>query len=238
LQELREKAIIQDDKSEYLMEPHEKVEINAPGELIYKPVKTAGSDRWGECRNDDQRKTRHRQGYHLMITRRNFLKALVVASVLYPYGKVLAANTVEKSLNLYNIHTDESLDITYYSAGRYDFEALGKINHLLRCHYNNEVKPIDIGVLDLLNDVKTRVGADKEIQIISGYRSPEYNDYLRSIGRNVAKNSYHLRGVAIDFSIQGFSMSALSHVAKSFLAGGVGQYADFVHIDTGPVRYW
>lgn len=70
------------------------------------------------------------------------------------------------------------------------------------------------------------------------YRSPEYDGYLRSIGRNVAKNSFHMRGVAIDFSIQGFSMGSLSRIAKSFLAGGVGQYAEFVHVDTGPVRYW
>jgi uncharacterized protein YcbK (DUF882 family) len=173
-----------------------------------------------------------------MITRRNFLKAMVAASLFYPFGKTLASDNAERILSLYNIHTDESLDISYFSGGRYDFEALDKINHLLRCHYANKVKPIDIAVLDLLCDVKNRIGADKEIQIISGYRSPEYNDYLRSIGRNVAKNSFHMRGVAIDFSIQGFSMGSLSRIAKSFLAGGVGQYAEFVHIDTGPVRYW
>ena len=180
----------------------------------------------------------HAGGYHLMITRRNFLQAIAAASVFYPFRKVLASDNTERRLSLYNIHTDESLDITYFSAGRYDFEALGRINQLLRCHYNNEVKPIDIGVLDLLCDVKNRIGTDKEIQIISGYRSPEYNDYLRSIGRNVAKNSFHMKGIAIDFSIKGFNMSSLSTTAKSFLAGGVGLYPEFVHIDTGPVRYW
>ncbi len=163
---------------------------------------------------------------------------MAAASVLYPFGKVFGSVKAERHLSLYNIHTDESLDISYFSAGSYDFEALDKINYLLRCHYNNTVKPIDIGVLDLLCDVKNRIGADKEIQIISGYRSPEYNDYLRGIGRNVAKNSYHMKGVAIDFSIHGFSMGSLSQAAKSFLAGGVGRYAEFVHIDTGPVRYW
>jgi uncharacterized protein YcbK (DUF882 family) len=173
-----------------------------------------------------------------MITRRHFLKAVAAVSVLYPFGKVFGSDKAEKNLRLYNIHTDESLDVTYFSDGSYDFVALDKINHLLRCHYNNTVKPIDVGVLDLLCQVKDRIGADKEIQIISGYRSPEYNDYLRSIGRNVAKNSYHMKGVAIDFSIPGFSMGSLSRAAKSFFAGGVGQYAEFVHIDTGPVRYW
>jgi len=173
-----------------------------------------------------------------MITRRHFLKAIVAVSVMLPFGKAFGSAKAERSLKLYNIHTDESLDVSYFMAGSYDFEALDKINHLMRCHYTNAVKPIDIGVLDLLCDVKNRIGADKEIHIISGYRSPEYNDYLRGLGRNVAKNSYHMKGIAIDFAIQGFSMRSLSQAAKSFLAGGVGQYAEFVHIDTGPVRYW
>ena len=173
-----------------------------------------------------------------MISRRNFLRAIAAATAFYPFRKIFASTIGDRRLSLYNIHTDESLDITYFSGGRYDFEALGKINYLMRCHYNDKVKPIDVGVLDLLCDIKDRLGADREIQIISGFRSPEYNEHLRSIGRHVAKNSFHMQGVAIDFSIQGFSMGSLSQAAKSFLAGGVGQYAGFVHIDTGPVRYW
>jgi len=173
-----------------------------------------------------------------MISRRNFLRTIAAAAAFYPFRKIFASTIGDRRLSLYNIHTDESLDITYFSGGRYDFEALGKINYLMRCHYNDKVKPIDVGVLDLLCDIKDRLGADREIQIISGFRSPEYNEHLRSIGRHVAKNSFHMQGVAIDFSIQGFSMSSLSRTAKSFLAGGVGRYPEFVHIDTGPVRYW
>jgi len=173
-----------------------------------------------------------------MISRRSFLKAIAAATTFYPSGKVFASTIRERRISLYNIHTDECLDITYFSGGRYFFDALDKINHLMRCHYNNTVKTMDIGVLDLLCDIKDRLGVDREIQVISGYRSPEYNDYLRSVGRHVAKNSFHMQGVAIDFSIQGFSMSSLSRTAKSFLAGGVGRYPEFVHIDTGPVRYW
>ena len=173
-----------------------------------------------------------------MITRRNFLQVIAAAAVFYPFRKVLASDNPERRLSLYNIHTDESLDITYFSEGRYDFEALGKINHLLRCHYNNHVKTIDTGVLDLLCDVKAGLALTRRIQIISGYRSPEYNDYLRGLGRHVAKNSLHMKGLAIDFSIKGFNTSSLSKTAKSFFAGGVGHYPEFVHIDTGPVRYW
>lgn len=173
-----------------------------------------------------------------MISRRIFIKTLVSAAVFYPLNKAFASLKPDRSLNMYNIHTGESLDITYAQDGRYDVDALEKINYLLRCHYTNRVKTIDVGVLDLLCEIKDRIGTDEQIKIISGYRSPEYNEYLRSIGRHVAKHSYHMRGLAIDFTFHGFKNSRLSHVAKSFYAGGVGTYDEFVHIDTGPVRYW
>jgi uncharacterized protein YcbK (DUF882 family) len=173
-----------------------------------------------------------------VISRRTFIKTLVTAAVFYPFNRAFALRRPDRSLDMYNIHTGESLDITYAVDGRYDVDALDKINYLLRCHYTNKVKPIDVGVLDLLCEIKDTLGTDEQIRIISGYRSPEYNEYLRSIGRHVAKHSYHMRGVAIDFTLPGFRNSKLSHVAKSFYAGGVGTYNEFVHIDTGPVRYW
>jgi uncharacterized protein YcbK (DUF882 family) len=93
-------------------------------------------------------------------------------------------------------------------------------------------------VLDLLSDIKDIVGKEKEIQIISGYRSIAYNELLISQGRNVSRNTLHLQGLAIDFSIEGVSNKGLSRIAKSFSAGGVGKYPEFVHIDVGRVRYW
>jgi uncharacterized protein YcbK (DUF882 family) len=176
-----------------------------------------------------------------MISRRNFLRAFLTASIVYPVAanKAFAARKTERALHLHNIHTDEELSVRYYRDGIYDFEAIEKINYLLRCHYTDEVKPIDIGVLDLLCDVKDNiVTGDRRIEIISGYRSPAYNEYLMSIGRHVAKKSYHLKGKAIDFSIPGIRKRKLCKTAKSFVSGGVGKYADFIHIDTGPVRYW
>jgi uncharacterized protein YcbK (DUF882 family) len=175
-----------------------------------------------------------------LISRRRFLKTALAASAVLPFGAAgaFAAQKTERSLNLYNIHTDESLDICYYSAGRYDYEALERINYLLRCHYTNEVKTIAVGVLDLLSDIKDIVAKDKQLKIISGYRSPEYNEYLRELGRHVARNSYHLRGLAIDFAVEGADTKKIAYIAKSFDSGGVGKYPDFVHIDVGPVRYW
>jgi len=173
-----------------------------------------------------------------MISRRAFIQGLAAAAILCSYTKALGSVPLERALSLYNVHTDEDLDVTYFSDGSYDYEALGKINHLMRCHHADEVKPIDTGVLDLLCDIKDRLHKDRRIEIISGYRSVEYNEYLRLRSRKVARDSYHMQGLAIDFSISGMSKKTLSGIAKSFYAGGVGKYRQFVHIDVGPIRYW
>ncbi len=173
-----------------------------------------------------------------MISRRNFLKAFVGGMTIYPFKNVIALQKTERVLDMYNIHTGESLDIKYYDSGIYDPKGLDEINYFLRCHYTDDVKDIDIGVLDFLYGIKETVGKDKEVQIISGYRSEKYNRYLRSLGRNVSRNSLHLLGLALDFRIPGISNDKLSKIARAFHAGGVGRYPEFVHIDTGPVRNW
>ena len=173
-----------------------------------------------------------------MISRRRFLKGIVAGAAFFSFGNVFAAINNEKVLNMHNVHTGERLSIKYCSWGGYDADALDRINHFLRCHYTNEVKEIDPNLLDLLCEIKSRVNSDKEIQIISGYRSPAYNGHLVNQGRNVSRNSLHLKGLAIDFAIEGIGNNTLSALAKSFAVGGVGKYPDFVHIDVGRVRYW
>jgi uncharacterized protein YcbK (DUF882 family) len=163
---------------------------------------------------------------------------MAIAALACSTGDAFGLTKKERSLNLCNIHTSERLDITYSSSGVYDKAALNEINRLMRCHFNNEMKPIDVRVLDLLCDIKDRIGKDKEVLIISGYRSPAYNDYLRKHGNGVAGNSLHLQGLAIDFRIPKVDMGKLTTLARSYHAGGVGKYRDFVHIDAGRVRYW
>jgi uncharacterized protein YcbK (DUF882 family) len=173
-----------------------------------------------------------------MISRRNLLKALFSIAALYPLRNAFAFTKADRYLHLYNIHTTERLATKYYASGTYDYDAINKINYLMRCHYTNQIMPIDVKVLDLLCDIKDTVGKDREVHVISGYRSHAYNEYLRSIGREVVKNSLHLYGLAIDFLIPGISSDELSNIAKSFSSGGVGKYPEFVHIDVGRVRYW
>lgn len=157
--------------------------------------------------------------------------------VLYAQDLFAAAKPV-RMLNVYNIHTGERLHLKYSKKGLVRHDDIKKLNYFMRCHYTDEIKPIPPKLINLLCGIKDRLSPGREIHIISGYRSPEYNEYLRLSGHQVAKESMHLYGLALDFAIPGVRTKKISRVAKRFAAGGVGHYSDFVHIDLGRVRYW
>lgn len=124
--------------------------------------------------------------------------------------------------------------------GRYDARALAAIDHILRCHYSGLAARMDVGVLEFLNAVDRRLGGDREIHVISGFRSPEYNNWLIRHGHGVAQRSLHLVGKAIDVRFPGVPLGAVRDAARALGLGGVGYYpaSDFVHVDSGPLRYW
>ncbi len=175
----------------------------------------------------------------MRISRRTFCAGLITAAATLAGRRSPAAPVSEvRRLCLEDAHTEETIDLVYREGDRYDREALVTLNRFFRCHYRDEVVAMDPGALDLLCDLWHATGGDRRVRVISGYRSPAYNEYLRGRGRGVAKNSQHLQGKAIDFLIPGLSNRKLASLARSLAAGGVGSYPTFVHIDTGPVRSW
>ncbi len=182
----------------------------------------------------------------LPASRRSFLKAslLTTLAFLHP-GKARASFSPEKQpsgrLNLYNIHTGEKINTTYRDHdGQYNTQAIKELNWLLRCHHTNEQHPIDLQTLDFLDLINTRLGRNNEVHVISGFRSPEYNNQLLRLGHKVAKHSLHLEGRALYIRIPGTALPTLQRTALSFRIGGVGYYPseDFVHIDSGAFRTW
>jgi uncharacterized protein YcbK (DUF882 family) len=170
-----------------------------------------------------------------MHDRRHFLKALVGGLASLAVSPAWAVGSPRR-LSLHHVHTGEDLDLECGVAG-FGPDALSRIDHFLRCHYTNEVAAIDPATVELLSGIQERL-ACRRIRIISGYRSPTYNELLRRQGRGVASGSLHLKGLAIDFAVPGIGTDEVFEVARSFRRGGVGKYPDFVHIDSGRVRYW
>ena len=176
----------------------------------------------------------------ISVSRRRLLKASLAGSVLAvaPLSGVWAAN--ERRLSLYNLHTGERVSQPYWMGGEYLPESLSAINNVLRDHRSGEVYPMDPGLLDLLSALQQRVGSRSGYEVISGYRSPASNAMLNKASSGVAKRSLHMQGKAIDIRLPGTRLVALHGAAKEMKSGGVGLYtaSNFIHVDTGNVRYW
>lgn len=178
----------------------------------------------------------------ILMNRRQFLStaALTATALAFDPPKVSWAAMECRSLSFYHTHTREKLDITYSRSGLYNPRALKQINHFLRDFRTGEVCPIDPKLLDLLCSVKQEFGGKGTFEVISGYRSPKTNKLLQKKSSGVAKHSLHMVGKAIDVRLTGVLTKKIQQCAMNLQCGGVGFYAksDFVHLDTGRVRYW
>ena len=173
-------------------------------------------------------------------TRRMLLRASLAGSVLAiaPVSGVWAAN--ERRVSLHNLHTGERINQPYWMAGDYLPQSLSAINSVLRDRRSGEVYPIDPGLLDLLSALQQRLGSNEGYEVISGYRSPASNAMLHKASDGVARRSLHMQGKAIDIRLPGTGLETLHEAARQMKSGGVGLYAasNFIHVDTGRVRYW
>ena len=144
-----------------------------------------------------------------------------------------------RALAVSNLHTGEQLRVVYREDGAYVPEALTSLDHLLRDHRTGEVHPIDPALFDLLSDLRDSTGGGT-FEVISGFRSTATNQMLRGSGHGVAEKSLHLVGRAIDVRLRGVATASLRRAALALGRGGVGFYPDldFVHLDTGRVRFW
>jgi uncharacterized protein YcbK (DUF882 family) len=148
--------------------------------------------------------------------------------------------TSPRTLSLINVNTDEALTVTYWSGGAYHRDALDKLNHFLRDSRDGSETEMDPQLFDVLWHTQQHVGFTGAVEVLSAYRSPTSNAWLASVSRGVASDSQHMNGNAMDISMPGVPVFQMRQVARSLGMGGVGFYprSGFVHIDTGPVRYW
>ena len=187
------------------------------------------------------------------LSRRNFLglgaaaaaTALVPSKAFAAGGSAASAGRLapERALSLFHTHTGERLTTAYCAGGEYLAQGLSSLNHLLRDFRVNKVKPIDPALLDLLFELQGTLETAQPFHVISGYRSPQTNTMLQERGgahSGVASRSLHMDGKAIDIRVPGVKLAHLRDAARSLKSGGVGYYpgSNFVHVDTGRVRYW
>lgn len=184
-----------------------------------------------------------RGGHHATsLSRRSFLGVMagVATGLVLPHSMAKAASTPERTLSFLHLHTGEKLSATYWVEGEYVDESLHALNRLLRDHRSGESHTMDRGLFDLLFSLRESMDSSKPFHVISAYRSPKTNAMLSNKSRGVAKSSLHMQGKAIDIRLPGRDLQQLHKAARALKGGGVGLYtkSDFVHVDTGRVRYW
>ena len=175
-------------------------------------------------------------------SRRRFLQIGFGASagLVMPSAFANLLTQPERKLSLFNLHTGESLNATYWAEGQYQTSELNAIYRVLRDHRTGDVNKIDPDLVDLLNILHHKMNGKQPFHVISGYRSPKTNAALRDRSNGVAKKSLHMQGKAIDIRLPGRQLSELRKTALNLHVGGVGFYSKsgFIHIDTGRVRSW
>ena len=174
------------------------------------------------------------------------MAAMAVAALLLAAHTAAPVNasSEDRTLWLYHTHTHETAKFTYWHNGQYDQTVLDQLNVFLADWRTHEPTHMDPHLFDLLWEVYQDVHATQPYNIVSAYRSPETNSYLRSRSADsgVAEHSQHMLGHAMDVFIPGVSLSVLRAAAMRHQVGGVGYYptsgSPFVHMDTGGVRAW
>ena len=148
--------------------------------------------------------------------------------------------TSPRTLTLLNVNSTEQLTVTYWADGAYKRDALNKLNHFLRDSKTAEQTEMDPLVFDVLWHTMQIAGYSGTVEVLSAFRSPETNAWLASVSRGVARDSQHMNGNAMDIRFPGVPVFKIRQAARSLQMGGVGFYprSGFVHLDTGPVRYW
>jgi uncharacterized protein YcbK (DUF882 family) len=169
--------------------------------------------------------------------------AVLSAALLAPNSTESAvANGDTRTVILSNDHTNESGSFTYMVNGIYDSAVLDKLNWFCRDWRLNEPTQMDPHLFDIVWEVYRESGSTQPMDVLSGYRSPQTNAMLRRRSRQVAEHSAHMEGKAIDAHFVDVGTARIRDIAMRMQAGGVGFYPSgaqpWVHIDSGPIRYW
>lgn len=186
------------------------------------------------------------------MNRRDFLSHITKAAVITTgFGismPVVAQDFWSKprSIDLQRRDTNERFLIVYHNGFAVDQSGYAKACEVLRDSQDGSMINMDIRLLDLICATQAWVrkyGYDVPFLVHSGYRSPRHNSRVEG----AAKNSKHMKGEAIDFSVPGIPSSYMGKLAQEFLktdngGGGVGFYVSsaFTHMDTarGSYRRW
>lgn len=148
---------------------------------------------------------------------------------------------VDTFLDITNAHTGERVALRFMEDGRTNRRALQRLDWVFRDWREGESPDIDPRIywsLAALSDTARRHGHSGRITLLSGYRTPQTTRLLQGRGGGASSNSYHMKRRAADIRLEGIPVAQVAAIAEWLQVGGVGRYAGFTHIDSGPIRTW
>ena len=143
----------------------------------------------------------------------------------------------ERTLWLHRVQTKEEGRVLYYRENALVPEGYSLVCYLLRDVRAEQVTRMDVKLIHLLFGMQVWMracGIRQPLRVNSGYRTSQ----THAATEGAAVHSRHLSGQAADVAVEGIPSVVLAKLASKFVAGGVGVYPTFVHVDTGPVRSW
>jgi uncharacterized protein YcbK (DUF882 family) len=162
------------------------------------------------------------------------LSSLTVAGA--PSGRFFVEGN--GTVYLINQSTGAGGSVTYRTPrGEYPESARRRINQIFGVPPNTS-EGIAIRLTALLDYLQDQLKGGT-IKIVSGYRSPTYNEGLRRQGRLAARTSMHVEGMAADIEMEGVEGKALWEFVRGLDCCGAGYYhGKEIHVDVGPSRFW
>ena len=96
------------------------------------------------------------------------------------------------------------------------------------CKDGSDVILVDPLLVWILQNVRDHF--NKPLNITSGYRTVSYNAKIPGS----ASGSYHLYGMAADFTVSGVKASDVQAYLENIMpnTGGIGKATDYTHVDT------
>lgn len=122
--------------------------------------------------------------------------------------------------------------------GAYQINGLKEINNLYGTDFEKSEARMSLRLIELLDYLEDTMKGNG-IHIVSGYRSPTYNQGLRNKGKLAASSSLHIDAEATDIVMEGVPSKAIYDYLFKKDCCGIGYYhGKTIHIDTGPPRWW
>lgn len=143
-------------------------------------------------------------------------------------------------MHIRNEHDGREAKVDLFGpGGMLNEKALNEIDRVFTFPDDRKGEHISLRLLFLLDYFSDMIAPGRTIHLISGYRSPAFNQKLKESGGNVARTSTHMDGMAIDFYLEGINGKVLWEAIRKENCCGVGHYGGAsVHLDSGRPRFW